>query len=157
MMLIKRHTTSSEYKTKIKLLSLIIIGGSKYRKGVNISLRYFDPGVKISWGSNIVSHLPQCIRVKCLFHVRSCVAISKYLWHVPLRRMNEIKRNSIYVLSTTISTQYVKFGVPLSETSERFCMVDDPTKANYERNMKPCSRQILSLKYMGPSIYHCKL
>ena len=42
-------------------MSLIIIGEVKYRKGVNVSLRYFDPGVKISWGQNIASH--RCIRV----------------------------------------------------------------------------------------------
>ena len=45
---------------QIKIYQGFLEGGgvSKYGKGANISLRYFDfdPGVKILWGGKIISH-----------------------------------------------------------------------------------------------------
>ena len=49
-MIIKWYILSSKSKSKIKLCHWLLMGRSKYGKG-GTSLRYFDPGVKISWGS----------------------------------------------------------------------------------------------------------
>ena len=51
MMLIHWHTLSSKCKRKINFVIDYYRGGQNIVGGVNISLRYFDPGVKISWGS----------------------------------------------------------------------------------------------------------
>ena len=51
-MIIKWYILSSKSKNKIKLCNWLLMGRSKYRKGGQyIVIRYFDPGVKISWGS----------------------------------------------------------------------------------------------------------
>ena len=55
-----------KYEKENKTLSLIIIGGQNIVTGVNILLRYFDPGVKISWGSKY-RLTPELIAAVCVF------------------------------------------------------------------------------------------
>ena len=63
MILIKWHVLSSKYKRKINFVIDYHWGGQNIVRGVSTSLRYFDPGVKISWGSKYRLTPAPCWRI----------------------------------------------------------------------------------------------